>query len=484
MEPTHICTGDTPADSEEIRHGAEGNAVESSATGTQGLSNASNGLDRIREAARQDSTLRFTSLLHHITVEFLDASYRMLRHDASVGIDDETWDSYGTNLSERLRDLHERLHSGAYRALASKRVWIPKPDGGQRPIGIASLEDKIVQKALVRILEQIYEVDFLGFSYGYRPEMKAHDALDSVYVMIARRKVNWILDADIKSFFDTVDHTWLMKFLEHRIGDRRVLRLIRKFLRAGVSEAGQWSKTEVGTPQGGVLSPLLANIYLHYVLDLWIERWRTTRARGDVYIVRYADDFVVGFQYRDDAEKLERELGQRLGAFGLQLHPEKTRLIEFGRFANENRRRRGKGKAETFTFLGMTHYCTVCRTRKKFMLGRKTSGKKLRAKLKEIAQELRRKRHAPTKKVGAWLRQVVNGHMQYFAVPGNTYAVSTFRAKVVRLWLKSLRRRSQRGRKLTWARYKKLIDAYFPEVRVLHPYPTERFGVIPKAGAV
>jgi retron-type reverse transcriptase len=255
-------------------------------------------------------------------------------------------------------------------------------------------------------------------------------------------------------------------------------------LRAGVSEAGQWSKTEVGTPQGGVLSPLLANIYLHYVLDLWVEHWRTTHARGDVYIVRYADDFVVGFQYRDDAEKLERELGQRLGTFGLQLHPEKTRLIEFGRFANENRRRRGKGKAETFTFLGMTHYCTVCRRRKWFLLGRKTSGKKLNAKLTEIAQELHRRRHASTKVVGAWLRQVLNGHMQYFAVPGNTYAVSIFRVKVVRLWLMSLRRRSQRGRKLTWKRYKKLIDAYFPKVRVLHPYPTERFGVIPKAGAV
>jgi len=423
-------------------------------------------------------------LLHHITVEFLGESYRMLRHDASVGIDGETWNSYGKNLSERLSDLHVRLHSGAYRALASKRVWIPKSDGGQRPIGIASLEDKIVQKALARILEQIYEVDFLGFSYGYRPEKKAHDALDAVNVMITRRKVSWILDADIKGFFDTVDHAWLMKFLEHRIGDRRVLRLVGKFLRAGVSEAGQWSRTEVGTPQGGVLSPLLANIHLHYVLDLWVQHWRGKHARGEVYIVRYADDFVVGFQYRDDAEKLEHALGQRLRAFGLQLHPEKTRLIEFGRFANENRRRRGQGKAETFTFLGMTHYCTVCRRRKWFLLGRKTSGKKLRAKLKEIAQELRRRRHAPTKTVGAWLRQVMNGHMQYFAVPGNTYAVSSFRAKVVRLWLKSLRRRSQRGRKLTWERYEKLIDAWFPKVRVLHPYPAVRFGVIPKAGAV
>jgi RNA-directed DNA polymerase len=281
-----------------------------------------------------------------------------------------------------------------------------------------------------------------------------------------------------------VDHTWLMKFLEHRIGDRRVLRLIRKFLRAGVSEAGQWSRTEVGTPQGGVLSPLLANIYLHYVLDLWVENWRKKRARGEVYIVRYADDFVVGFRYRDDAARLERELGQRLSDFGLQLHPEKTRLIEFGRFATETRRRRGKGKPETFTFLGMTHYCTVCRKRKRFMLGRKTSGKKLRALLKEIAQELRQRRHAPTKKVGAWLRQVLDGHMHYFAVPGNTKAVSTLRAKVVRLWLKSLRRRSQRGRKLTWERYEKLIDAHIPKVRVLHPYPPERFGVIPKAGAV
>ena len=484
MEPSHICTGVTPADSVEERHEAEGNPDESTATGTQRPTIALPGLDRIREAAKQDATLRFTSLLHHITVEFLEESYRMLRHDATAGIDGATWASYGEDLSERLRDLHARLHSGAYRALASKRVWIPKSDGGQRPIGIASLEDKIVQKALVRILDQIYEVDFQDFSYGYRPKRKAHDALDAVYVMIARKKVNWILDADIKSFFDTVDHTWLMKFLEHRIGDRRVLRLVGKFLRAGVSEAGQWSRTEVGTPQGGVLSPLLANIYLHYVLDLWVECWREKHARGEVYIVRYADDFVVGFQYRDDAERLEHELGQRLGKFGLQLHPEKTRLIEFGRFATENRRRRGKGKAETFTFLGMTHYCTVCRARKKFALGRKTSYKKIRAKLKEIGQTLLRRRHVPTKEVGAWLRQVLDGHMRYFAVPGNTYAINAFRVKVARLWLRSLRRRSQRGRKLTWKRFNKLIDAYFPKVRVLHPYPTARFGVRPKAGAV
>ncbi len=484
MEPSHICTGATPADSVEKRHEAEGNPEESTATGTQRPTIALPGLDRIREAAKQDATLRFTNLLHHITVEFLEESYRMLRHDATEGIDGATWASYGKDLSEHLRDLHARLHSGAYRALASKRVWIPKSDGGQRPIGIASLEDKIVQKALVRILEQIYEVDFQGFSYGYRPKKKAHDALDAVYVMIARKKVNWILDADIKSFFDTVDHTWLMKFLEHRIGDRRILRLVGKFLRAGVSEAGQWSRTEVGTPQGGVLSPLLANIYLHYVLDLWVQRWREKHARGEVYIVRYADDFVVGFQYRDDAERLERELGQRLGDFGLQLHPEKTRLIEFGRFATENRRGRGKGKAETFTFLGMTHYCTVSRARKEFALGRKTSGKKIRAKLKEIAQTLRRRRHVPTKEAGAWLRQVLDGHMRYFAVPGNTYAISAFRVKVARLWLRSLRRRSQRGRKLTWKRFNKLIDAYFPKVRVLHQYPTARFGVRPKAGAV
>lgn len=484
MDHNHTCTGHHPEDSVEKRHEAEGNSAKSTATGTQGPIIASTDIGRIREAAKQDATLRFTSLLHHITIAFLDESYRMLKHEAAVGVDGETWRSYGTDLPSRLRDLHERLHSGAYRALASKRVWIPKSDGGQRPIGIASLEDKIVQKALVRILEQIYEVDFQGFSYGYRPKKKAHDALDAVYVMITRRKVNWILDADIKSFFDTVDHTWMMKFLEHRIGDRRVLRLIRKFLRAGVSEAGQWSRTEVGTPQGGVLSPLLANIYLHYVLDLWVRRWREKHARGEVYIVRYADDFVVGFQYRDDAERLEKELGQRLNTFGLQLHPEKTRLIEFGRFTNENRRRRGEGKAETFTFLGMTHYCTVCRTRTKFALGRKTSGKKIRVKLKEIAQALRQRRHEPTRTVGVWLRQMLNGHMQYFAVPGNTYAVSTFRAKVARLWITSLRRRSQRGGKLTWKRFNKLIEAHFPKVRVLHPYPTERFCVRPKAGAV
>jgi group II intron reverse transcriptase/maturase len=388
-----------------------------------------------------------------------------------------TWQEYGQGLEERLADLQNRIQAGRYRAHPSKRVWIDKPDGRQRPIGITALEDKIVQKCLVWVLEQIYEEDFLGFSYGFRPGKSQHHALDAVYVAITQRKVSWVLDADIRGFFDTLDHGWLMKFVAHRVADPRILRLIRKFLRAGVSEDGQWSKTEVGTPQGAVLSPLLANIYLHYVLDLWVNRWRSHHAQGEVYIIRYCDDFVLGFQYRSDAERFQRELARRLARFGLELHPEKTRLIEFGRFAAATRQKRGEGKPETFDFLGFTHCCAKRRSDGGFTVRRKTIAKRMRAKLKEVNQALRRKRHMSIWLQGRWLGAVIRGHINYYGVPGNVESLNAFRTQAVRSWLKALRRRSQKGRSLTWSRFKHWIERWIPRVRIVHPYPNQRLRV-------
>jgi len=344
-----------------------------------------NRLDRIREAAR-DKSLRFTSLMHHITVDLLRESFNALKRNAAPGVDGVTWRQYGEELETHLPDLHERVQSGRYRAKPSKRTWIPKSDGRQRPIGIAALEDKVVQQAVVWVLNQIYEEDFLGFSYASRPERSSHNALDAVWVGITQRKVNWVIDADIRSFYDTIVHGWLTKFLEHRIADPRLLRLIRKWLRAGVSEDGKWSKTEVGTPQGAVASPVLANIYLHYVLDLWVNKWRES-AHGEVIIVRYADDWVMGFQHRNEAERFLYEVQGRMAKFGLELHSEKTRLIEFGRFAAANRSRRGEGKPETFDFLGFTHICAKTRKNKWFTIRRKTIAKRLRAKVKVVKEQ-------------------------------------------------------------------------------------------------
>lgn len=469
--------GQPPAEFVERRTVAKGNPEQTTATGTQGPQAALSALDRIREAARRDATQRFTNLLHHIKTDLLRQAYSGLKHDAAAGIDEVTWKEYGEGLEERLIELQDRVQGGRYRVKPSKREWIPKPDGKQRPIGIASLEDKIVQKALVLVLQQIYEEDFLGFSYGFRPGRSQHNALDALYVAIAQRKVNWVFDADIRGFFDTIDHTWLMKFVEQRVADPRVLRLIHKFLRAGVSEDGQWSKTEVGTPQGAVISPLLANIYLHYVLDLWVQWWRNHHARGEVYIVRFADDFVLGFQYPSDARLFKHELHQRLMKFGLELHAEKTRLIEFGRFAAENREKRGEGKPETFDFLGFTHYCSKRRSDGSFTVRRKTIAKKLRAKLKEVRQKLRRKSHLPISMQGQWLRSVIRGHSNYYAVPGNYDALKTFRSEVIKAWLKALRRRSQKGRNLTWSRFEGWVKKWIPKVQILHPYPSQRFCV-------
>ena len=469
--------GQPPAESAERRPVAEGNPEQATAEGTQGPAYVLNALDRVREAARRDARQRFTNLLHHISVDLLRGSYHSLERNAAAGIDEVMWEEYGEGLEERLIDLHDRVHGDRYRARPSKREWIPKPDGRQRPIGIAALEDKIVQKAMVWVLQQIYEEDFLGFSYGFRPDRSQHDALDALYVAITQRKVSWVLDADIRSFFDTLDHTWLMKFVEHRVADPRMLRLIRKFLRAGVSEDGQWSKTEVGTPQGAVISPLLANIYLHYVLDLWVQQWRKRHAHGEVYIVRFADDFVMGFQYQSDAQRFEKELKERLKSFDLELHEEKTRLIEFGRFAAANRKKRGEGKPETFDFLGFTHYCGKRRSDGGFKLGRKTIAKKARAKLQEVRKDLRRRIHQPILLQGRWLRLVIRGHYNYYAVPGNADALNAFRRQVTKLWLKALRRRSQKGRNLTWDRFKLWVTRWIPSVRIMHPYPNQRFCV-------
>jgi RNA-directed DNA polymerase len=436
-----------------------------------------NGLDRIREAAVRDRNLRFTSLMHHITTEMLREAYYALKRNAAAGVDEVTWHEYGKGIENRIADLHARVQSGRYRAKASKRVWIPKPDGRQRPIGIAALEDKIVQQATVWVLNQIYEADFLGFSYGFRPERNQHKALDAIWVGITQRKVGWVLDADIKSFFDTIDHAWMMKFLSHRIADPRILRLIQKWLRAGVSEDGEWSKTKVGTPQGSVISPLLSNIYLHYVLDKWVQVWRKKKVHGEVIIVRYADDFLVGFQYRREANEFLEDLRERFAKFGLEISSEKTRLIEFGRFAEINRSEHGKGRPETFDFLGFTHMCSRTRRDNRFTVRRKTIAKRLRAKLKAVREELMRRRHEPVPVLGKWLRSVVQGHLNYFAVPGNMKAVNAFRTEIVKAWYFALRRRSQKARNLRWERIQRLVRTWIPSAKVKHPYPDQRLCV-------
>ncbi len=435
------------------------------------------GLERVREAARRDSQIQFTSLFHHITVGQLRESYRKLNPKAAPGVDDVTWAEYGNGLESRLADLHYRIHNSRYRAKPSKRTYVPKDDGKQRPIGIAALEDKIVQHAVVQLLMQIYEEDFLGFSYGFRPRRSVHNALDAIWVGMTRRKINWILDADVRNFFGELDHKWLLKFLEHRVGDPRILRLIKKWLRSGVSEEGEWSRTVVGTPQGSVISPMLANIYLHYVLDLWVQQWREKCAKGEVIIVRYADDFVIGFQYREDAERLQKELEERMQQFGLEMNSGTTRLIEFGRFAIENRAKRGEGKPETFDFLGFTHICAKTRKDGYFTVKRKSISKRLRRKVKEVGEKLNRMRHAPVPEQGKWLRSVIQGFFNHHAVPGNRDALDAFRTLLARSWFQSLRRRSQKARSLKWERMQKIIDKWLPHPRILHPYPNQRLCV-------
>ena len=434
----------------------------------------SRGLLGVRQAARNDKEMKFTNLLHHVTPELLRASYFDLKKRATPGVDGQTWHDYAEGFEQRIIDLHGRIHRGAYRAKPSKRAYIAKPDGRLRPLGIAALEDKIVQQAVRTILECIYEQDFLGFSYGFRPGRDQHRALDALYVGIEKYNVNWIIDADIRGFFDNINHEWMMQFLKHRIADPRMLRILKKWLRAGVSEDGEWSPTTVGTPQGAVISPLLANVFLHYVLDLWIHQWRNRHAHGEVIIVRYADDFVIGFQTESDARRCLAALQERFAKFALELHPEKTRLIEFGRYAEPRRAKRGDGRPETFDFLGFTHICGKTR-RGKFAIHRKSARKKFQAKLKELKSTLIARCHEDLHQVGAWLQSVYRGWCQYHAVPGNYRRLQQFREAIQDMWHRVLRHRSQRGRNLTWAKFSKLSQRWLPNPKILHPYPSERF---------
>lgn len=464
------------AEAVEGRGLTKGNPHERNAPRTQSREGASSALERVRQAARKDRKQRFTALLHHVyDSEGLKAAYLALKREAAAGIDGETWRHYGEALETNLRGLTERLKRGAYRAQPVRRAYIPKADGRQRGIGVPTLEDKVVQRAAAEILNAIYETDFVGFSYGFRQKRSQHQALDALTVGIETRKVGWVLDADIRGFFDTLDHGWLVKFIEHRVGDRRVVRLIQKWLNAGVLEDGDWRRSEIGTVQGGSISPLLANVYLHYVFDLWVHRWRRREARGEMVTVRFADDFIVGFEHQADAERFLNELKQRFARFGLELHPEKTRLIEFGRFAAENRRRRGQGKPETFDFLGFTHICATTRIGR-FTVLRQTMRKRWQAKLVEVKADLWRRMHDPIPEQGKYLRSVVAGHCRYYGVPYNYPSIKAFRWAIGRLWCWVLRRRSQRHR-LTWQRMERYLARWLPSPRIYHPYPSVRFGV-------
>jgi len=453
------------------------NAGDIPVTVTQCAGETDCGLTRIRAAAEKDSQLQFNNLYHHLTLYRLRSAYFNLKRQAATGVDDVTWEAYGINLDEKLQDLHIRLHKGSYRPQPSKRIWIEKSDGNKRPIGITTLEDKIVQQALGWIIQSIYEADFLGFSYGFRPGRSQHNALDAVYVAITQKKVSWVLDADIKGFFDNISHEWLMKFLKHRIADRKTLHLVEQFLKAGVEEEGKWSKTVVGTPQGAVISPLIANIYLHYVLDIWVQQWRKKQARGEVYIVRYADDFIVGFQYKDDGKIFHHHLQKRLKHFALELHETKTRLIEFGRFAQSNREKAGKEKPETFSFLGFIHICGKRRSDDCFTILRITVAKKQRTTIKRIKEELFKRINMNVHLHGQWLASVVRGFYNYYGVPGNLKSLNEFRTQICCLWLKVLRRRSHKAAKYNWLKFQRLVKRYIPSAKNFHPYPNQRLRV-------
>jgi group II intron reverse transcriptase/maturase len=461
------------AEAVEERGLAEGNADSKTRPGHSAGVSATSALDRVRRVAQQDKDVRFTALLHHVDVDRLRAAYWALKPKAAPGTDGVTWEDYGQDLEANLLALLDRVHRGSYRPRPSRRVFIPKADGRQRPLGIASLEDKLLQRAVVEVLNAIYETDFVGFSYGFRPGRSPHRALDALAAGIVRKKVNWVLDADIRGFYDAIDHGWMLKFLEHRIADRRILRLIRKWLKAGVIEDGEWSETVEGTPQGASASPLLANVFLHYVFDLWADQWRSRNAHGDMVIVRFADDNIVGFEHQKDAQRFLVDLRGRLAKFGLELAPEKTRIIEFGRFAAQNREARGSGRPETFQFLGFTHICAKYRNGR-FMLKRITDSKRLRAKLHKVKAECRRRMHLPIPEQGLWLASVVRGHLAYYAVPGNIEAVEAFRDQATRHWYQALRRRSQRT-SLNWTRMHRLAARWLPPAKIMHPWPDARF---------
>jgi RNA-directed DNA polymerase len=470
--------GQPAAEGMEGRGLTKGNPLEQNTSRTLSRSDVPSALEWIRQAARKNKEMRFTALLHHIYApERLRAAYLGLKREAAPGVDGETWRHYGEALEENLQNLSYRLKRGAYQAKPARRVYIPKADGRQRPLGVPALEDKIVQRAAVELMNAIYETDFLGFSYGFRPGRSQHNALDALYTGLLTKHVNWVLDLDIRSFFDVISHEWLVKFVEHRIADRRVVRLIQKWLNSGVLEDGKRIRVEEGTPQGGSASPLLANIYLHYAFDQWAQAWRRKRAHGDVIVVRFADDVVVGFQSKADAERFRAELSERMQKFSLELHPEKTRLLEFGRYAVQTRQRRGEGKPETFDFLGFTHICGKTRRNGRYTVIRQTIRRRLQAKLREVKIELRRRMHEPIPDTGRWLRSVVGGHFRYYGVPMNGRALKSFRTQVSWLWQRTLLRRSQTAR-YSWDWMQRLIDRWLPPVRVHHPFPLRRMGVI------
>jgi RNA-directed DNA polymerase len=429
-------------------------------------------VERVGQKAKQDKKERFTNLLCHVKVPLLKEAFQRLRRNAAPGIDGVTWAEYGERLDERLHDLEDRIHRGSYHPLPVRRVYIPKGDGRMRPLGIPALEDKLVQQAVRMVLEPIYESMFLGFSYGFRPGRSPHRALDALAVVIGK-KVNWVLDLDIRAFFDNVDHGWMQRFLEHRIADRRLVRLLMKWLHAGVMEDAKLYEVTEGTPQGGIISPLLANIYLHYVLDLWAHDWRNKRARGDVYIVRYADDAVVCFQYEQDARVMARAMTERLARFGLELHPEKTRILLFGRYAWDRKEKLGLEKPETFDFLGFTHICARHKTG--FWVLRRTSRKKRQAKLSAVRKELRRRRHEAPVITHQWLTRVLRGHFNYYGVPGNERGLRTFRAHVEHAWYRQLSRRSQRATLGVADKQKIEVRFPLPKPRIVHPWPEKRF---------
>lgn len=462
-------------DSLERRAKAKENANQHNTHRTQSRESVTQALERVRQAAKENRKAKFTALLHHINADTLKLAFFALKRDAAAGVDGTTWVEYEADLDVRLEDLHGRVHRGAYRPKPARRVYIPKADGGQRPLAIAALEDKIVQGAAVMVLNAIYEEDFLGFSYGFRPGRGAHDAMDALVVATVKRKVNFILDADIRSFFDTVNQQWLIRLVEHRIGDKRMVRLIQKWLKAGVLEDGVVNVSERGTGQGSVISPLLANVYLHYVFDLWADRWRRREASGDMIVVRYADDLIAGFERESDAKRFLEALRGRFEDFSLALHPEKTRLIAFGRYAAAQRQRQGLKKPETFTFLGFTFICGKSR-QGFFLIKRKSRRDRMRAKLKSIKEELRCRMHAPIPETGQWLKQVVSGYFNYHAVPTNGRALNAFHHRVSDMWRHVLRRRSQKDY-TSWRTMERWIASWLPKPRVLHPWPQQRFAV-------
>lgn len=472
-------TGAMPVAEQVERKGlAEGNSAKQNMSRTQCRENMQSALERVRQAARRDKTLRFTALLHHIyNLDTLRCAFWSLKKDAAPGVDGETWRDYEQTLEESLKDLSGRLQRGGYRARPVRRVNIPKDDGKTRPLGVTTLEDKIVQRAFVEVMNAIYEEDFLGFSYGYRPGRGQHDCLDALYVGLLTNKINHVLDCDIRGFFDTISHEWLIKFIEYRIADERIIRLVKKWLNAGVLEDGRLKFAKEGTPQGGSASPFLANVYLHCVFDLWAQAWRKSKAWGDMIIVRWADDIIVGFQRPLDAETFKKDLAERFAKFSLVLHPDKTKIVEFGRYAIDNAKKRGKGAPDTFDFLGFTHICGKKFGNGMFTVKRKTKKKKMRAKLKEIKTELRKRMHDPVPEVGKWLAKVTEGHYRYYGVPTNEDSLLSFRWQVIRHWWRTLNRRSQKP-SVNWERMSRYADRWLPPAKVHHPYPLQRFGVV------